>query len=450
MASPFTLWSERLLIDGQPRPGGVVVSDGKIAAVVADRPDDLPVEDLGEAVLMASLVDVHVHMNEPGRTAWEGFETATRAAAAGGITTVVDMPLNSQPVTTSLDAFHAKLDVAKDKLWVDVGFWGGVIPGNQAELRPMVEAGVFGFKTFLCPSGIDDFPNTTAEDLRLSMPILREAGVPLLAHAELESPVDNPYAGSSPRAYVRYLHSRPAAWEDAAIALLIGLVRETGCRLHIVHLSSASALPMLRAAKAEGLPVSVETCPHYLCLSAESVPEGATEYKCAPPIRDAANREGLWAGLKDGTIDLIISDHSPCVPSLKLPERGDFLDAWGGIASLQLGLSSIWTELRQRGLSVAWLHQRMSAGPARLLGLSGRKGALCLGADADLVAWWPERDWTVTAERLHHRHKVSPYIGRTLSGEPTDTWVRGQRVMRAGQLSTNPVGQILRRKGSQP
>lgn len=443
MSDPFALWSERLLVDGALRPGGVVVRDEQIAAILRQRPDDLPVEDLGQAVLMPGLVDVHAHMNEPGRTEWEGFETATRAAIAGGITTVVDMPLNSDPVTTSLAALHAKIEASRGKLWADVGLWGGVVPGNQAELAPMVAAGVLGFKTFLCPSGIDEFPNTTAEDLRQSMPILRDCGVPLLAHAELEGPVDNPFESAPPSLYARYLHSRPAAWEDAAIALLIGLVRETGCRLHIVHLSSAGALPMLRAAKAEGLPISVETCPHYLCLKAEDVPDGATEYKCAPPIRDAANREALWGGLVDGTIDLIISDHSPCVPSLKLPETGDFLGAWGGIASLQLGLSSIWTECRGRGLGVGWLQRKMGAAPAALIGLGHQKGSLRVGAHADLVAWWPERSWTVTPGALLHRHKVSPYLGRELHGLPSDVWLRGARVKRDGALVGEARGALL-------
>ena len=374
---------------------------------------------------MAGLVDTHVHINEPGRTEWEGFDTATRAAAAGGITTVVDMPLNCIPVTTTAAALAIKRAEAAPRLWVDCGFWGGVIPGNANEIEPMVAAGVCGFKAFLCHSGIDDFPNATEADLRIAMPILARAGVPLLVHAELD--LGAPEDDRTPQSYLRYLASRPRQWEDAAIALMIELIRDTGCAVHIVHLSSATALPMLASARAEGLPITVETCPHYLCLTAEEVPDRDTAYKCAPPIREAGNREQLWEGLADGIIDFVISDHSPCTPHLKLPERGDFMEAWGGIASLQLGLSTIWTEARKRGFSIADVHGWMSRAPADFLGLH-RKGRLEPGADADLVAWDPDAVHEITAESLHHRHKVTPYIGRRVRGRVQTTWVRGQVV----------------------
>jgi allantoinase len=432
-----TVFARRALVAGAFRPAAVVIEGERIVAVTAAPPPGADVDVLpDDTVLMPALVDTHVHMNEPGRTAWEGLATATRAAAAGGITTVVDMPLNSDPVTTSLAALEAKLAATPGQLHVDVGFWGGVVPGNTPELAPMVAAGVFGFKCFTCPSGIDEFPPVTEADMRLAMTTLRPLGVPLLVHAELELEGTNPYADASPRAYLRYLHARPRAWEDAAIAMTVRLVRETGCRAHVVHLSSASALPMIRAAKAEGLPLSVETCPHYLCLTAEEVPDGATEYKCAPPIREADNREALWQGLADGTIDFVISDHSPCVPALKLPERGDFLDAWGGIASLQLGLPNVWTEARRRGFSLADVARWMGGGPAAFLGVSR---GLVPGARADLVAFAPDADVTVRAEALLQRHKLTPYLGRQVTGEVRGTWLRGRRV------GAEAEGRVLRR-----
>ncbi len=426
------------LIDGAFRAAAVVLDGETIRAVLAEPPPGAEVEELpDDVVLLPALVDTHVHVNEPGRTEWEGFATATRAAAAGGVTTLVDMPLNSDPVTTTLAALQTKMMASIGQLHVDVGLWGGVIPGNTHELAPMVAAGVFGFKCFTCPSGIDDFPHVTEADMRVAMRALAPLGVPLLVHAELELEGTNPYADASPREYLRYLHARPREWEDAAIAMTIRLVRETGCRAHIVHLSSASALPMIKGAKAEGLPITVETCPHYLCLSAEDVPEGDTAWKCAPPIRERANREILWQGLIEGVIDFVISDHSPCVPALKLPERGDFLDAWGGIASLQLGLPNVWTEARRRGASLADVIRWMSGGPAAFIGVERR---IVPGARADLVAFAPEADVTVSAEAILHRHKLTPYLGKKVSGEVRGTWMRGQRVR--GDV---PRGRILRR-----
>jgi len=441
MTSPtrFALQSTRVLTPEGLESAVVLVDGGLIEAVVECPPDDRPCEDLGDALLMPGLVDSHVHINEPGRTEWEGYATATAAAAAGGVTTLVDMPLNCIPVTTSGDAFDTKLAVARKQLRVDCGFWGGVVPGNTAELVGMAAAGVLGFKAFLCHSGIDDFPAARREDLLAAMPILREAGVPLLVHAELDFGILNPWADASPRDYLRFLHSRPKVWEDAAIAMMIDLVRITGCAVHIVHLSSASALPMLRAARAEGLPITAETCPHYLCLRAEDVPDGDTAWKCAPPIRESANQDALWAGLLEGVIDFVVSDHSPCVPSLKLAERGDFMEAWGGISSLQFGLSGIWTEARRRGISAPQVARWMSAEPARFLGLGQRKGSLRTGADADLVAWQPETSWTVQSEQILHRHKVTPWLGRELVGRVERVWLRGEPVVSGGEIVQDAV-----------
>ena len=430
--------------DGRIRPGTVLIEEGRIRALVsrpatATVPPDIPVEDLGTRVIAPGLVDCHVHVNEPGSTDWEGFATATRAAAAGGVTTLVDMPLNCIPVTTTRAALEEKRRVAAGQLHVDVGFWGGVIPGNAGELAELAAGGALGCKAFLIHSGIDEFPNATEADLREAMPVLRDAGLPLLAHAELDLG-EAPTLGTDPRAYASYLRSRPAAWEDAAIALLIRLARETGCAVHVVHLSSAASVDQIARAKADGLHFTAETCPHYLCLEAESVPDGATEYKCAPPIRDHENREALWRGLKDGVIDFVVSDHSPCTPALKGRERGDFAEAWGGIASLQLGLPALWTEASRRGHSLSDVSAWMSTRPAALAGLGRRKGQIAPGFDADLVVWDPEAEVEVDAAQLHFRHKVSPYLGRRLMGRVEATFLRGQLVYDGSGHPAGPVG----------
>lgn len=440
------VYSQRVLTPAGIRPASVRFRDGRIQAIV-DRPLS-DAEDLGDALLMPSLADTHVHINEPGRTEWEGFETATRAAALGGITLLADMPLNSDPVTTTLDALQQKIAAAAGKLSVDCALWGGVVPSNADQLVPMMAAGVHGFKCFLVHSGIDEFPEVTEADLLRAMPILAASGVPLLVHAELEQPIREAPSTSDPRAYIRYLHSRPREWEDAAIAMMIALARQTGCRVHIVHLSSATALPMLRAARREGLPVTVETCPHYLCLTSEEIEDGATSFKCAPPIRERSNREALWAGLAEGVIDFVVSDHSPCIPSLKLPESGDFMSAWGGIASLQLGLASVWSEAQRRGHTLETVSRWMSAGPLDFLGLGGERGAIAVGHRADLVAWQPEADFTVTADRLAQRHPITPYLGRTVHGMVTDTWLCGRRIVRAGKICAPPSGRLVLRSQS--
>lgn len=434
--------SRRVVLPTGVEPATVTIRDGLVASVQRGSVDPAA-EDFGDSVIMPALADSHVHINEPGRTDWEGFATATRAAAAGGITTLADMPLNCDPVTTSLDALHTKLSETAGKLHVDCGFWGGVVPGNAHELAPMVRAGVLGFKAFLCHSGIDDFPASTRADLSTAMPILKGCGVPLLVHAELETELAAPLVGP-PHSYLRYLHSRPAAWEDAAIAMMIELVAATGCRAHVVHLSSGSALPLIRSAKERGLPITVETCPHYLCLVAEDIPDGATEYKCAPPIREAANRELLWAGLADGTIDFVVSDHSPCAPALKLREQGNFEEAWGGIASVQLGLSSVWTEARRRGHSLADMLRWMSAGPLTLLRQGHRKGRIAPGMRGDLVAFDPRAERTIEADSLLFRHPLTPYLGHRVRGAVRATWLGGHRVVRDGTLcDLEPRGRVL-------
>jgi allantoinase len=433
------LSSTRVVLPEGVRPASVLFEAGRIVAI---EPRPLPqLQDVGDLVISPGLVDCHVHINEPGRADWEGFETATKAAAAGGVTTLIDMPLNSLPVTTNAAALAHKLAASQGKRFVDVGFWGGVVPDNVRELEGLAQAGVLGCKAFLVHSGIDEFPKSEEADLRRALPVLRDLGLPLLAHAELDLGAPAPHP--DPRAYSGYLASRPNAWEDEAIKLLVRLCRETRCPVHIVHLSSASSIETLRRAKDEGLPISAETCPHYLCFAAEAIPDGATQFKCAPPIREQDNRERLWQALFEGVIDFVITDHSPCAPALKLPEQGDFMAAWGGIASLQLGLSAIWSEARRRGGTLAQLAQWMSAAPARFAGLHARKGRIAVGCDADLLVWDPEQSFEVAPERLFFRHKVSPYLGTRLTGVPAKTLLRGQLVYDGIAHPAGAVGTTL-------
>ena len=398
---------------------------------------------------MPGLVDTHVHINEPGRTEWEGFATATRAAAAGGLTTLIEMPLNSIPATTTAAGFREKIVATAGQLSVDVGFWGGVVPGNAAELRPLWEAGVFGFKCFLVPSGVAEFREVGESDLRAALPELAALGAPLLAHAELPGPIEEALRkrprGAPANQYATWLASRPRQAENEAIALLLRLAEEFHARIHVVHLSSGDSLAQLGQARARGIRVSVETCPHYLTFVAEEIADGATLFKCAPPIRERENREKLWAALRDGTIDFIASDHSPCPPAMKLREEGDFPRAWGGIASLQISLPAVWTQARSRGYALTHVAEWMCSGPARLAGLEKRKGAITAGFDADLVIWNPDAKFRIEPTRLHHRHKLTPYAGRELFGVVETTFLRGRKIFDREEFSAAPAGQILYR-----
>jgi allantoinase len=439
----------RVVTSEGERAAAIRVRSGVISAITAF--DDLPkgsvVHEAHDFVVMPGIVDTHVHINEPGRTEWEGFSTATRAAAAGGITTLIEMPLNSIPATTTAAAFREKLAAAAGKLWVDVGFWGGVVPGNASELRPLWESGVFGFKCFLVPSGVEEFAHVTEADLRAALPELARLKVPLLVHAELPGPIvqaAKKISGSDVRRYSTWLASRPRAAENEAIELVLKLAREFGARLHIVHLSSSDAIQTLQQAKSKGQPLSVETCPHYLTFDAEEIADGRTEFKCAPPIREKDNREKLWAALGDGTIDFIATDHSPCPPTMKLLEAGDFLRAWGGIASLELSLPAVWTEASSRGYALPRLAEWLCRGPARLAGLE-RKGRIAVGCDVDFVIWNPDGRFTVDPAKLHQRHKITPYAGRELLGVVETTFLRGRKIFDRGEFSPSPLGQILRR-----
>jgi allantoinase len=435
------------------RPAAVLVRGETIAAVAApgEVPAGWPVEDAAGRVVMPGVVDIHVHINEPGRTEWEGFETATRAAAAGGITTLVDMPLNSSPVTTTVEAFHRKLAAARGKLWIDCGFHGGVVPGNADQIEPLAAAGVLGFKAFLCPSGIEEFPPVTEADLRAAMPKIAATGLPLLVHAERVSPLPREveeHFAANPRSYAAYLATRPPEWEHDAIRWMIDRCREYRCRVHIVHLASADAQPLVRAARAERLPLTVETCPHYLAFDAQGIPDGDPRFKCAPPLRDGMHREGLLAMVVDGQIDTIGSDHSPAPPDVKELQTGNLRKAWGGIASLQLSLPATWTALttaRWAESNLALLVERMCRRPAEVVGLHERKGAIAPGLDADLVVFDPETEWTVDPKRLYHRYKVTPYAGRTLRGRVVRTYLRGRKVYEDGSFSDGPRGQPLLR-----
>jgi len=425
------LFSRRVVLADGVRPAAVHVDDGRIAAITGAAAGAV---DCGDAAILPGLVDAHVHLNEPGRTEWEGFATATAAAAAGGITTLVDMPLNSIPATTTAAALDRKREAAAGQCAIDVGFWGGVVPGNAGELTALAAAGARGFKCFLVDSGVAEFPAVGEDELRRALPILARLGLPLLVHAELPGPIVAAAPTGDPRRYATYLASRPPAAEEQAIALMARLCVETGARVHIVHLSAASALPILREARAAGVPLTAETCPHYLHFSAEDIPDGATPWKCAPPIRERANRERLWGALEERLLDMVVSDHSPCTPALK---RGHFAEAWGGIAGLQLALPVTWTEARARGFGLADVARWMAASPARLAGLSGRKGAIVVGADADLVVFSPEARFRVAPEALRHRHKLTPYAGEELHGVVEKTYLRGR------EIGENRQGQLL-------
>jgi allantoinase len=440
-----TVFRARRLASAAGEASGCVgVAEGRIAAVepLDARLEGRRVVELGEdVVLLPGLVDTHVHVNEPGRTEWEGFATATRAAAAGGVTTVIDMPLNSIPPTVDVAALEAKREAARDQLHVDVGFWGGAIPGNLGELRALHDAGVFGFKCFLLHSGVEEFPPLHPANLDAYLATLAGFDGLMIVHAEDSRAIDrapDPHGGH----YLDFLASRPRTAENLAIAQVIEATRATGARAHILHLSSSDALPMLASARRDGVRITAETCPHYLALSAEEIPDGATQFKCCPPVREAANRELLWEGLADGTIECVVSDHSPCPPELKRLDVGDFGLAWGGISSLEIGLPVVWTQAQRRGFALADVVRWMAEGPARLVGLR-RKGRIAPGCDADLCVFAPDETFVVDPERLHHRHPMTPYGGRSLTGVVRGTWLRGEKL-----TGDEPRGCLLTRGGA--
>jgi allantoinase len=433
--------ARRVVTPDGTRPATVRVSAGRIAAVGPHESGPAPdgtVVLAGDEVLLPGLVDTHVHVNEPGRTDWEGFASATRAAAAGGITTIIDMPLNSIPPTTSAGALRVKREVAAGQVHVDVGFWGGAVPGSDGFAAALVRDGAFGMKVFLIDSGVPEFPPLDRDGLVAVMERAAPLGVPVLVHAEDAAAVGSAPGPAGP-GYGSFLRSRPAAAELAAVAAVIGAARQTGAQAHVLHLSAADAVPLLAAARRDGVRVTAETCPHYLALAAEDVPDGATQFKCCPPIRERDNRQQLWRALRDGIIDCVVSDHSPCPPALKRLDLGDFGAAWGGISSVQLSLPVVWTQARGRGHSLDDIARWMAAGPAQIAGLAG-KGQIAPGFDGDLVAFAPDKSFVVDPAQLHHRHPLTPYAGARLDGVVRRTWLRGRPV-----TGERPGGLLLTR-----
>ncbi|KFB38865.1 AGAP000239-PA-like protein [Anopheles sinensis] len=474
METVFT--SKRIFLNSASRAaevfaGGLVISaiDGKVTRVLdtwpivesylRDHEGELEHFDFGDLLIMPGLVDTHVHINEPGRTEWEGFHTATKAAAAGGFTTICDMPLNSIPPTTSIANLRTKINAARGKIFVDVAFWGGLVPGNGDELRRMIAAGVIGFKCFLCPSGVDEFPHVTEEDVHAAARIMEGSGAVLAFHAEIDCQQGGSGQGvtvgenvADPYKYRTFLESRPDNMEQRAIELVSKVARQYDLRTHIVHLSTAQALPTIREARAHGGRLTVETCHHYLSLAAEDVPDAHTEFKCCPPIRGGANRELLWRAIQTGDIDLVVSDHSPSTPQMKLltesKRQGNFLEAWGGISSLQLGLPLFWTSCQQYGLTLEDTVRLLCTEPARLSGLDACKGRLDPGYDGDLCVWDPEGTFTVTESMIEFQHKVTPYLNRTLRGVIHATFLRGFPIYQRSEPVPTfgpPLGNILLR-----
>jgi allantoinase len=447
--------SKRVITPTEIRPAAILVDGETIKAVVS--PDQLSrqnceVLDLGDNAILPGLVDSHVHINEPGRTDWEGFETATRAAAAGGYTLLVDMPLNCLPATTTVSALEAKRAAAQGKCRIDWAAWGGVVHDNQDHIEPLATAGVRGFKCFLVNPGIDGFTMVNENELRSALPHVARTGLPLLVHAELPGPIDlatGLLTSADWTRYSTYLQSRPDEAELAAIRLMLSLCREYGFRLHIVHLSTSHALTELRVARSGGLAVTVETCPHYLHLSAETIKDGATLNKCAPPIRSRENRENLWEGLRDGIIDQVVTDHSPCPPAMKRTDEGNFQTAWGGIASLSVALPLIWTEASQRGFTLLDVVNWMSAAPAQLAGCGGSKGQIAPGYDADFVVFDADREFVLREDKLPYRHPVSPYLGETLRGVVKATYLRGNLAFSDETFPGPPLGQEFTAKQRQ-
>lgn len=443
MDNKTCIYSERCWINGKLQPATVCFADGVIT-------DILPVKtaeaiDAGSLVLMPGVIDAHVHVNEPGRTEWEGFETATMAAAAGGITTIVDMPLNASPVTTSVKAFREKLAASENKLHVNVGFYGGLVPGNTSALGPMAEAGVLGIKCFLVHSGIDEFPEVKEKDIAEAMPVIAKYDLPLLAHCEVfEKEVQNDFE-AHPTSYSHYLESRPGSWETDAVSMLLKLCRTHLCPVHIVHVSAAEALPLISAAKKEGLPVTAETCAHYIYFNAEGIPDANCLYKCAPPIRNRDNNMKLKSALQDGTLDFLATDHSPAPPAIKELQSGNLKKAWGGIAGLQFLLPVSWTALKG-SMSLEKFIPLLTSQPAAFLQVYNRKGEIKVGYDADLVIWDPEMEEKVIMDDIMFRHKVSPYIGETLSGSVRQTYVNGKLVYNKKQIIHKNSGKWLLRK----
>ena len=451
------LYSRRVVTSKGIKEAIIFIKNGKIiditegVGVLPESNSIKPLENLDNSVIMPGLIDAHVHINEPGREEWEGFDTATRAAAAGGVTSLIEMPLNAAPVTTTIAAFEQKIAATQGKLHVNCGFYGGLVPNNYADLPDLMRTGVFGIKCFLIHSGIDEFPNVSEADLKKAMPLIAASGLPLLVHAELDSPhAKQIFFQKHPTSYSAYLKSRPKTWENRAIKMMLRLCEATNCRTHIVHLSSADLVSTLKNAK-KRLPLTVETTPQYLYFSAEEIPDAMTVFKCAPPIRERANNDKLWAALRDGTLDFIASDHSPAPPALKEIASGNLAKAWGGISGLQFTLPVVWTAAQERGFSIEDMARLLSENPAKFLGLT-QKGRIEKGFDADLVIWDPEADCVIEEKDIQHRHKITPYLSKNLShilrGQVIQTYVNGQKVFDNGAFVSLQKGRVLLHENS--
>lgn len=443
MSKKKALFSKNILTNTGYKQGYILIEDGKISDIGSEIKDNsLEIIDYSDYTIIPGIVDCHVHINEPGRTDWEGFETATKAALAGGITTLIDMPLNCSPVTTTVEALNIKMEDVKNKLWADCGFWGGIIPNNFENIEPLLKAGVMGCKVFLIDSGIDEFPNVTEEDLRKSLPLLKKYNLPLIVHAEIEDYPGQTSKYNNPKSYQAFLDSRPKNIEDRAVSMMIRLCEEFDTKIHIVHLSSADSIENIRKAKEKGLKFTAETCPHYLAFNSEDIKDGDTKFKCCPPIREKSNNEALWQGVKDGTIDFIVSDHSPCTANLKLIDKEDIENAWGGISGLQFSFSVILTEAINRGLALKDVVKLMSENTSSFLGLDN-KGKIEEGYDADLVILAPDETFKIEEKNIHHKNKVTPYLDRNLKGLVKATYLRGELVYNNGKFSDNPTGNFL-------
>ncbi len=439
----LALHSNRVITNGEIIEATILIKDGIITDLINGTFENHSgkIIDVGNKIIMAGIIDPHVHINEPGRTEWEGFDTATKAAIAGGVTTLIDMPLNASPVTTTAKAFDEKIISTKNKLHTNCGFWGGIVPGNEDEIEKLIDKGVFGFKAFLMHSGIDEFPNVNEEDLRKVMKVIARHNLPLLVHCELDN-IKSKATGECD-SYKNYLASRPKKWEDDAIALMIRLCEEYNCHVHIVHLSSANSIEQIAKAKQKKLPLTVETGQHYLFFNAEEIPDGATAFKCAPPIREKENNELLWQALKDGIIDFVATDHSPATPELKEMKIGNFMKAWGGIASLQFALPALWTAAKERNVSVLDMAKWLSENPAKLIGREHNMGKIAAGYDADIIVWDDGKEFTVTEKIIQHKNKITPYLDKTLRGVIEQTYLGGVEVYKNGNFSALNNGKFI-------
>ncbi len=445
MEESFVIYSERVVLPEAIGAFSITITRGKITAIKKGRQnlENLPFYDYTKLVIMPGIIDPHVHINEPGRTEWEGFDTGTTAAAAGGVTTLVDMPLNASPVTINTQELHNKLAATEGKLHINSGFWGGIVPSNTADLVPLAKAGVLGFKAFLTHSGIDEFPNVDEQTLCAAYEVLKGTNLPILAHCELTTGSYDQDLQQDPMSYAAYLKSRPKHWENNAVALMLKLAEKYQHPTHIVHLASADSLDTIRAAKKRGVPITVETCPHYLYFCAEDIPNADTRFKCAPPIRERANNELLWDALLDGTLDFIGSDHSPAPPAIKALDTGNLQKAWGGISGIQLTLSALWTKGQAYGLSLERLSMLLCQAPAQFIGFEDKKGKIAVGYDADFVIWSPEASFLVSLDTLQTKHKVSPYEGQKLTGVVEATIVNGNFVWTKEGLTSKNKGALL-------